>query len=109
MNATQLLSALTKTSNYYALDENFLHNKKHYVKNVLRESFAISTGKYLPDHLFLEIWNQVDFTLTNVETDLLYHIEDIYHDFAERSSYKYKKRGKSSKRVRRMCKFHIGD
>lgn len=108
MHATQLLSELSNRSRWYASCQTG-SDQKTYVRNVLRESFAISTGRYLPDHLFLEIWNRVDSTISNLEADLLYHIDDIYHDFAERGSYKHKKKGKSSKRVRRMCKFHICD
>lgn len=108
MHANKLLFELTKTRNSYARNECFFQNK-NYVRNVLRESFALSTGIYLPNHLFSEIWNQVDFGLTNAETDLLYHIDDIYHDFAHKGSHKYKKNGKKSKRARRMCRFDIYD
>lgn len=82
---------------------------KCFIKNILTESFESQTGSPLPNHLFLEIWHKIDFSFSSIESDFLYHIDDVYYDLVQKASFKYKKNGKKTKRSRKLYRFYMED
>ena len=108
MNAHKLDLRLISKQNYFELSGDCMYNKS-FIKNILTESFESQTGSPLPNDLFLEIWHRIDFTFSSIETDVLYHIDDVYYDLVQKASFKYKKNGKTTKRSRKMYRFYLED
>lgn len=108
MNASNLRLECAPRNNYFDLSDKAIYNRR-FVQNILTESFESQTGCPLPNHLFLEIWNKLDLSLTAVDPDVVYHIDTIYYDTIQKASFKYKKNGKHRRRIRNMCRFYFDD
>ena len=91
---------------YYNIDTKYVYNQK-FIQEILSDSFKSQTGAHLSNDLFLLIWEHVDFSFSdyNLEYDILEHIDNMYFDIIHKSSYKYKKNGKTSKKLKKMHKF----
>lgn len=91
---------------YYQIDTEYVYNKI-IIQNILGDSFKSQTGAHLSNDLFLLIWGYIDFSFSdyNLEYDILEHIDNMYFDIVHKSSYKYKKNGKISKKLKKMYKF----
>jgi hypothetical protein len=91
---------------YYKIDTKYVYNKK-IIQDILSDSFKSQTGAHLSNDLFLLIWGHIDFSFSdyNLEYDILEHIDNMYFDIVHKSSYKYKKNGKISKKLKKMYKF----
>jgi hypothetical protein len=102
------LVELVEDENYYTINTKYVYNKK-IIKNILGDSFKSQTGIYLPDDIFSLIWNQIDFSFSeyDLSDDIVTYIDNLYFDIVHKSSYKYKRNGKITNRLKKMYKYMI--
>ena len=73
---------------------------KTIVRKSLTAAFEHRTKRHLPPELFLEIWNQIEWS-HEPDDDFIHFVDEAYVDFTRRASTKHKRNGKTTVRLKR--------
>lgn len=82
-----------------------LFNKSK-IYEILNDYSEQVTGYSLSKDVFHVIWDKIDFSNDDIDTDVLYNLDNVYtYDIVYKSAIKYKKKKKSTYKLKRLYRY----